>query len=30
VLTAFAADAAGIRDEVARLGDAFVGPAGDL
>jgi len=30
VLTAFAGDAAGIRDEVARLGDAFVGPAADL
>jgi alkanesulfonate monooxygenase SsuD/methylene tetrahydromethanopterin reductase-like flavin-dependent oxidoreductase (luciferase family) len=30
VLTAFAGDAAGIRDEVARLGDAFVGPAVEL
>ena len=30
VLTAFAADAAGIRDEVARLGDAFVTRAGEL
>jgi probable F420-dependent oxidoreductase len=30
VLTAFARDAAGIRDEIARLGDAFVGPAAEL
>jgi probable F420-dependent oxidoreductase len=30
VLTAFAADAAAIRDTVARLGDDYVGPANDL
>ncbi len=30
VLTAFAFDVDGIRDEVARLGDAFVGSASDL
>jgi probable F420-dependent oxidoreductase len=30
VLTAFAGDAAGIRDAVARLGEAYVGPAAEL
>jgi len=30
VLTAFAGDPAGIRDEVLRLGDAFVGLAAEM